>query len=843
MSNPTDIRQALQDVKIFIMYRLEPQPDGKLEKIPTNPTTGRNCSPHSVDEWMWAADAQLWADVYNNQPLPPGVTGYGIGVVISEHVILPNGRRLFCLDIDKCRDGAAWAPHATAFLARLPGCGCEVSVSINGLHGWGTYSGERPDHGTRNKTYGLELYTRLRFVALGSSAVGDPLKDLTQELNALCRDYFPPHDSHDYGGDLTTAPVPEWKGPTDDDELIHRALNSKSARVAFAGHASLRDLWEANESRLSHAFPPQQHGTYDASAADQAMANHWAFWTGNHGERIERIMRMSGLARDKWERPGYLRNTIQRACGSQKRWYTERAERELDYIAPEVAVSFPGPRIGDVPPSPTGPGIASDCVKPKPYVPPAPAQDVHPLSAAPGDTTIPPAPHPRPPIGSHLFVPEMAKMFEGCVYVQDVHEIFMPAGYTLDPQRFNAEFGGYTFTLSQEGDRPERKAWDAFVHSEVCAFPKVRGLYFDPKSPPRHIRSKEGMSFINSYSPIVIPRHSGDVAPFLDHLRKLLPLGNDAHILLCYFAACVQYIGEKFQWWPLIQGVEGNGKTTLSHFVEYAIGERYTHWPKAAELGAKFNSAFYGKILICCEDVHINDKRGSLWESLKPMITGSKMEIEAKGVDKVTREICFNGIMNSNHKNAIRKSRSDRRIGPFFCAQQSEADLTRDYMDEAYFRRLRDWRIKFGGSEIVADFLYSYQIPDELNPAGGMTRCPKTTATVEAIEQGQGVAEQEILEAVAQGLPGFRGGWISSSALDRLLAGIGKGATIPRNRRRELLEGIGYEVHPGLPEGRMTVLDTDGTRPVLFVKSGTASDLEASSPATATALYQAVQRG
>jgi len=836
MADSSDIRRALQGVRAFILYRLEPKPDGKLDKVPTSPLHGGNIDPHNPAEWMTPDEAVMWADMYQQGPFPPGVSGYGTGVVISEDVTLEGGRKLFALDIDKCRDGNAWAPHASAFLGKLPGAGIEVSVSGNGLHAFGTYTGPRPDHGTRNKTYGLELYTRLRFMACtGTGAVGDCLRDLTRELNDLARDYFPPHDDAEYGDELTTAPVADWVGPEDDDELLRRAFRSTSAAAVFGGRASFADLWTANEAILSRVFPPQQHGTYDASAADQALANHLAFWTGNNGERMLRLMYRSALVRNKWERTGYLHNTIQRACGSQRQWYKDPRGSTTVTPSPPPASQATTPPAATLTISLAAPGNAAkfDTNTAAGGVPPLPP-GVEPLVQAP----FPPGY--RPPLGDYLTTAQQVALFDGCVYVQDIHQAMMPQGHTLPPEKFDAEFAGYTFAVTADGQRPAKRAWEAFVFSETHAFPKVKGMFFDPRVPPRTVVERDGWSLINSYVPSVIVRKQGDVSPFLNHLFKLLPLGNDARILLAYFAACVQFPGEKFQWWPLIQGVEGNGKTTLSYLLEYAIGERYVHWPKAAELGSKFNSAFYGKLLICCEDVYISEARGSMWETLKPMITSARLEIEGKGVDKVTREVCFNGVMNSNHKNAIRKTANDRRIGPFFCAQQSRADLVRDGMNKDYFKALRTWRMG-EGREVVADFLMRYEIPDEWNPAKDCIVCPETTATKEAITAGLGAAEQEVIEAIGQGVVGFRGGWISSTALDRVLAAIGKGGAIARNKRREMLEALGYIAHPGLPDGRSTVPDTDGTRPHLFVLPD-APGAQETNPAAVLTWYQAAQR-
>lgn len=814
MADVNPLLQQLQGTRAFILYRLQPQADGSLDKIPVSPLTGYACDPHDPNEWMQPEEASMWAEQFG--------ASYGVGVIISEQIQLANGLRLFCLDLDKCRDGAQWAPHAAAFCARFAGAFVECSVSGNGLHIFACYRGERPDHGVKNKIYRMELYTRLRFIAItGAGAIGSALVDATEALHALAREYFPPHDDVEYGDTLSEVAVPDWSGPDDDDELLRRALRSHSGATVFGGKAAFADLFNANAAVLGRVFPAFKNTPYDESAADQALANHLAFWTGNNGVRIERLMRRSQLVRDKWNvRPGYLVGTINRACGSQKQWYKDPR-----------GSSSPSPD-NNVPQAPAVMTAALNATG-------TPASTDSPTAGAIPHINVTP-PSARPQVGDYLTLVQQLGLFEGCVYVQDVHQIMMPQGYLLSSERFDAEFSGYTFAVTPDGQRPARRAWDAFVHSEVFNFPKVKGTFFDPRRPPREVMVRDGWTFINSWVPIEIPRQRGDVTPFLQHLKKILPLGTDADILLAYFAACVQYPGYKFQWWPLIQGVEGNGKTILSELLEASVGKRYVHWPKAAEVGSKFNAAFYGKILILVEDVKISEARDSLWETLKPMITGRRLEIEAKGVDKVTREVCFNGVLNTNHKNGIRKTRNDRRICPLFCAQQHESDLARDGMTEEYFIGLRAW-IENGGAAMVADYLMSYPIPDQWNPTVRAIRAPKTTATEEAINVGLGSVEQEVQEAIDQCLTGFRGGWVSSTALDRLLGVIGKAASIPRNKRRDLLEAIGYTPHPALPDGRSSVADTDGSRPRLYIKPGT-QGFDERDPSRVMAWYQYAQR-
>lgn len=776
----------MQGVRAFIVYRLVPGTDRHgnptLDKVPTSPATGYECSPHNPNEWLLPDEAAAWARHMG--------TDFGVGLVISEQIVLPGGWRTFCLDLDKCRDGDRWAAHAAHFCAMFPGALIESSVSGLGLHVYGLYHGERPSHGVKNKVYRMELYTRLRFIALGVGASGSILTDHTTALHALARDYFPPRDDGDYGDTLTESPVPEWSGPTDDDALIAIGMRIKTARQVFGGKASFADLFSGNVDALARAFPPFKNTAYDESAADLALANSLAWLTGNHGERIERIMRLSQLVRPKWDRPSYMVNTINMACASQKSWYNDRRGAQSLPTTPPASAAM------------TAPATVAGTV---------PATDSAVGAVSPGALQ----PYPPNHIGELLVLPQQLYLFTGCMYVEDVYEMMLPDGTMLSSERFDVRYSGYKYCIDPE-NKTTRSAWEAFTRSEIYNFPKVRGVFFDPRKAPLSVEHREGHTYVNSWMPIQIERRQGDPTPLLRHLKKILPNGNDAEILLAYMAACVQYPGVKFQYWPLIQGVEGNGKTILSELLQAAIGRKYCHWPKAAELGSKFNAPFYGKLLILVEDVKISESRESLWETLKPMITGKQLEIEAKGVDKVTREICFNGVLNTNHKNGIRKTQNDRRICPFYCAQQYKSDLQRDGLTHAYFKEFRAW-MENGGFEIVSDFLMTYEIPEQWNPADGK-HAPDTTVSQEAITEGLGYIEQEILEAIQQKAPGFRNGWASSTALDILLGRLGKSSTIPRNKRRDLLEALGYSFHPALPDGRTPVADTDGNYPLLYIR-------------------------
>ncbi len=699
----------------YLLYKLVPLPDGRTDKIPLSPVTGVPVSAH---------DPQHWVDYPTAQQSAAALRADGVALAITPP--------LWFIDIDHCLIDGHWSDLATSLVTRFAGAYVEVSSSGTGLHIIG--SGEAPPH-TCHPSDGLEFYTDKRFVALtGTHAYGSMEFDATALLPTFVAEYFPPILSCGVPQDDVIRP--------DDDALISRMLQSKS----FLG-TPVAALWYADVITLSAAYPATDGRDYDASSADAALAQHLAFWTGNDAERMERLMRMSALVRDKWERPDYLPRTIASACAKQKTFYT--------------------------------PSLTSE---PIPAVMPA-----------------------------FLTLDDQTRLFQGCVYVTEDNKALIPGGHLLNMSQFRVRFGGHSFPMDAENNRVTRNAWEAFTEHQVNRYPQVDSTCFRPLLAPGAVIEEDDTKLVNTWWPVKVKRTAGNVTLFTNHISKLIRDERDATIFTSYLAALVQYPGIKFQWCPIVQGAEGNGKTLFNRVLKYAIGRRYTHFPKASELAGKFNDWMYRKIFIGVEDIFY-DPRINLIEMIKTIITGEDQEIEPKGGARVTRDICCNFLINTNHKDGLQKTHNDRRFAPFYTAQQEKADLERDGLTHDYFKRLYGWLGK-GGYAMCAEFLHTHVIADEFNPALGRS-APKTTSTDEAIAHSQTWLEQEIREAIAQELPGFRGGWISSMALNKLI----KSEKVGHIKRAKILRLIGYVTHPRLPEGRVprTVLP-DGGRPTLYI--------------------------
>lgn len=429
--------------------------------------------------------------------------------------------------------------------------------------------------------------------------------------------------------------------------------------------------------------------------------------------------------------------------------------------------------------------------------------------------------------GKLLSPEEQMAFFKGCVYVRSLDQVLIPNGELLNQSRFDVEYGGYKFQTDDGTGTPSKSAWEGFLKNHRFVPLKATALCFRPEIPPGAIIPEGSQTLVNIYVPIETPRTAGDPAPFLTHMGKLFPDDRDRRILLSYMASVVQNPGFKAQWWPVIQGVEGNGKSMLLDVMQFAIGAQYCHLPNAAKMtrnGINFNGWMRGKLFLGMEEVYSANRREFL-EEFKPYVTNRRLPIEGKGIDEVTGDNRANGLILTNHEEGVPINDNNRRYAPFFTPQQSPEDNERDGLTSRYFVDLWAWFRGEGkyrkhgadyGFRVVNDYLRTYACEEEFDPRQLATRAPRTSTTERAVRVSLGTAEQEILAACEEGRPGFAGGWVSSKALDNLLDQIR--ARVPRNKRRGLMQSIGYDWHAALPDGRATgVVPPDNVRCRLYL--------------------------
>lgn len=792
----------------WVVVKLVPLPDGSTDKLPFNYLTQEACNAHEPANWtVYEAAVQV------AQAWRPGADGsrWTVGFVLTER------DDFFCVDVDKAYNATTgvWSELSQQIVAALPGCMVELSQSGTGLHVWGRYPNP-PAHGKKRTDLKIECYTEKRFIAIGTNQTGQIAPVCPAFPGFLAHMFAPKNTGPGIGhGD---GPRPDWRGPTDDAELLRRMLQSKTvaAKFGMATTASFADLWHADIDVLHRIYPGDGEGGIDRSSVDMALAQHLAFWTGCDQDRMIGLMQQSALVRDKWEREDYLPRTVAAACGMQR-----DVLQDKPVVSPlQAAVAPPAPPAAPMPPPASGPAASGP-----PGPPAAPAAAPAEAPAREGATFI------RPD--------QAATLFAGCFYLADTHRVLVPGGKIYKPDQFKAIFGGYTFVMDASNSRTSRNAFEAFTENQVFRPQIVDGTAFKPNLPYGTILVNEGRRRANMFCPAQVDMRVGDPSRFIRHMEILFPNERDRQYLLYWMAHCVQHLGIKSQWMPLLVGAEGNGKSLFSRCLSYAVGHRYTHWPDASKLGGSFNAWIYGKLLCCIEDLNIGDAV-EVWEKLKPMITGDSLEIEAKGIDQRTDEVCANFIANSNHKSAIRATLNDRRVCHLWSAQQSAKDVIRDGLDEAYMSSIYDW-LRADGYAAVAHYLATLAIPEEFGLRWFMGRAPRTSYHGAAVEASMGPVEQEVNEAIERGDQGFCGGWVSSAALDRLLERVCRNRPLAINKRREVMQNLGYDWHPALKDGRTNnAVLPDGVKVKLFVRMDSPFR-NLTSPAEVSAAYSQAQ--
>ena len=748
----------------YVLWRIEMRPtksgDMKPTKVPLNARTGERADPTNPADWCTYDEAIA-------SPVPRE----GIGFCFTAE------DPYFFLDIDHAFKEGVWSDVAVQLMQAFQGCYLEMSYSGDGAHIIGR--GEHPDHGKRNNTYGIELYTADRFCALTCNGSGS-VETVTENLPWLIHSYFPPPPPVDLA-DWTDGPCEGWFGSDDDEQLIRAMLKSQSTRQIFGASCPIRVLWDATDMDTLSAHFPDTGRDYDESAADAALCAHLAFWTGKDCERMDRLYRVSGLMREKWEaRPDYRHRTIMGAvaqCTSV--WQSPELQRMSAAVDWQTQA--------------------------------APQAILHP-EAVPGVLTGP----------RMVGFEDRGQFFTNHVFLTGRAEVYCPDGLIRKKESYNAMYGNYEFIKPFGAKGLEKSAWDAYIMSPQIQRAEARDTAYRPELPQHQVFQDGNSLWVNEYEPADGARMAGDPSVFVNHVRTILPSGEDADILLAWMAALVQYPGRKFLWAPLIQGAEGNGKSLLGRVLTYVIGEPHVQDIDPEEFlnGNSFNKWVKTTRLALIEELK-TDNYNRAEALLKRSISQKRIQYQPKGVDQTTISVCVNYLITTNHQDAVPLKDDSRRYAPLFCAQQTDADLQAVGMhrDGRYFQQLFDWFDNHNGWAICADYLHTVAIPDHLNPATAADKAPLTSSSHRAVAASRTAGEDAVIEALATNTKGTLGDWANKTVVHRIVEGMSPKMV------GKCLERLGYVRHPALPEGRSTrlIAAEGGARPVLYVRAGSAA--------------------
>ncbi|MCC8998432.1 MAG: hypothetical protein LM522_02860, partial [Candidatus Contendobacter sp.] len=200
------------------------------------------------------------------------------------------------LDLDHVFDPATGEldPLAVEVMERFAGTYAEISPSGTGLRVW-CYGKPGRSGKCTGKVKWLEVYSHPsnRYLTVTGNQWPGSADHVTEQQDALDwlhtrfmakTDSTGTESGSTQGNDKPRSPSVDSALDLDDTALLDKARNAKNGALFGA-------LWRGDLSG---------HGG-DHSAADLALLNALAFWTGSDAARMDRLFRQSGLMRDKWD--------------------------------------------------------------------------------------------------------------------------------------------------------------------------------------------------------------------------------------------------------------------------------------------------------------------------------------------------------------------------------------------------------------------------------------------------------------------------------------------------------------------------------------------------------------
>lgn len=342
LSLPENLNELMQ-LSQWVCCTLAPMPDGKLNKIPYNPATGS--AAKAGDPGTWGTFPQASAAIEAGRYKVPGfefaTDGPYMGIDL-DHVINTDTGEIHPVAISIIRAFDSYT---------------EYSPSMTGFHiiikadpAAGIFTGKR----NKESPIDLEMYNKERyFTVTGNVFLDKPIEERTAVALEYSRQYIrketpppaPAAVSLPVGSFATTS------APLGDSELLRKMFDSQKG-------AEIRALFDGDLSAYGN----------DHSRADQALANHLAYWTNGNAPQMDRLFRQSGLYASqkiengirKWDKrhgqQTYGNATIQKALAN----FTAYVPQQRVTKAPEPTAS---PSAGD---------LAIHTVEPQPEQQPAP---------------------------------------------------------------------------------------------------------------------------------------------------------------------------------------------------------------------------------------------------------------------------------------------------------------------------------------------------------------------------------------------------------------------------------------------------------------------------------------
>lgn len=278
---------------------------------------------------------------------------------------------------------------------------------------------------------------------------------------------------------------------------------------------------------------------------------------------------------------------------------------------------------------------------------------------------------------------ELPNWMVGYVYIQ-LDETFYNTRtrLSLTTNGFNQSFSRFMLTRSE---LLENKSVPEHIPSamalNVFKIPTVANKMYMPGEDD--LFSVNGVPYVNFYSTDGLPEipeiisASGQrcIDRLLAHIEHLFLNSQDGLYLLDWMTYIVQS-GSRVSWAPVIQGVQGDGKTWFAELLKAVLGMSNVVVIKGKALEEQYNAWAEGHQIVFIEEVRLHGKnRFDAVNNLKTNITNSTVEIRRMRTDiyNVINQSSY--FITTNSRDGLPIDHSDTRYFPMFSKWQRKEDL------------------------------------------------------------------------------------------------------------------------------------------------------------------------
>ena len=213
------------------------------------------------------------------------------------------------------------------------------------------------------------------------------------------------------------------------------------------------------------------------------------------------------------------------------------------------------------------------------------------------------------------------------------------------------------------------------------------------------ISTVNGVRILNCYNtknvPVPAKRISDQGRSAIEMIEHHLEVlcGDQSNIFLQWLAFQVQHKGIKILWAPVIQSIEGLGKTFIGDLLGLLLGQNNVGKVSPSQVVSNFNGWASDVSVNVLEELRVQGhNKYDVVNSLKPLLTDEFIQINKKGVSPYKITNSTNYLCFTNYKNSLPLTKNDRRWWIIF-SKIDNLELVGKGLDlskNEYFDRLFD---------------------------------------------------------------------------------------------------------------------------------------------------------